>query len=67
MADGIKDILKELHGYVLWAGEVRSITLIFHEMYNKTIIEFGFGDLRNYQGFSKCDESRLWLGREHLP
>ena len=23
-------------------------------MYNKTIIEFGFCDMRNYQGLGKC-------------
>ena len=28
--------------------------LFFHEMYNKTIIEFGFCDMRNYQGRGKC-------------
>ena len=32
------------------------------EMYNKTIIEFGLCDMRNYQGLGKCYQPRLRLG-----
>ena len=28
-------------------------------MYNKTIIEFGFSDIRNNQGRGKCNQPRL--------
>ena len=35
---------------------------IIFEMYNKTIIEFGFCDMRNYQGPGKCYQTRLQLG-----
>ncbi len=31
------------------------------EIYNKTIIEFGFCDMRNYQGLGKCYQPRLRL------
>ena len=32
---------------------------IFHKtMYNKTIIEFGFCDIRNNQGLGKCNQPR---------
>ena len=34
-----------------------SFLCIFHEaMYNKTIIEFGFCDIRNNQGLGKCNQ-----------
>ena len=34
-------------------------THIFHKtMYNKTIIEFGFCDIGNNQGFGKCNKPR---------
>ena len=30
-------------------------------MYNKTIIEFGFCDMRNYQGLGKCYRQYLLI------
>ena len=36
---------------------------IILQMYNKTIIEFGFCDMQNYQGLGKRYQPRLRLGR----
>ena len=36
--------------------------IFFLEMYNKTIIEFGFCDMQNYQGLRKCYQPRPRLG-----
>ncbi len=36
------------------ASETVKQCLFFLEMYNKTIIEFGFCDMRNYQGLGEC-------------
>ncbi len=33
--------------------------LFFLEMYNKTVTEFGFCDMRNYQGLGKCYQPRF--------
>ena len=30
------------------------VAIYFKRMYNKTIIRFGFGDIRNNQGRGKC-------------
>ena len=36
-------------------------------MYNKTIIEFGFCDIRNNQGRGKCNQPRLIALTEIIP
>ena len=40
------------------------VLIFFTTMYNKTIIRFGFCDIRNNQGLSKCNQPDLprpWL------
>ena len=34
------------------------VVIYFKTMYNKTIIRFGFGDIRNNQGLGKCYQPR---------
>jgi len=34
--------------------ESKTRLFIIHSMYNTTIIRFGFGDIQNNQGLSKC-------------
>ena len=39
---------------------------IFHKtMYNETIIEFGFFDIRNNQGLDKCNHPRAETEADH--
>ena len=46
----IKQLLDLVYGFIIL------------EMYNKTIIRFGFCDMPNYQCLGKSYPPRLWLG-----
>ena len=49
-----KELTKTLKTYILCRSEEERI----RSMYNKTIIRFGFCDIKNNQGLSKCYQPR---------
>ena len=51
-----KELTKTLKTFILCRSEEERI----RSMYNKTIIRFGFCDIKNNQGLSKCYQPRGW-------